>query len=313
MNKKSLKDQVLEFLRDLPKEKHEQYNIAYDLYRKSPEKDENQERVYNQGFSDMNLANLLYDLQKLNGISDLEKLTPVAVETEDLSGKVIEITADASTDENKSEFQANDYNAIGDLSGDGKESSEANQANDIDVKTDDDFKAAADSDERKKLRDEYPFLDEEDCPIELRALMTDTVTSYRKYCIAHNKLQAHRNGTAPIADESELNETIKAAVEDFEANRATYDELNYYKEKGKVLGVHPIFKSLTLQREVNSMNEKDLQLFVDGSKKFLATKKGQITKAGSDEAKLASINKSIDEHVQKLVLVQRKLEASLGE
>jgi sarcosine oxidase delta subunit len=376
MNKKTIKEQVLEFLRNLPAEKHDRYNEAFDLYRKSPEKDENQERVYNGGFSDMNLDNLLYDLQKLNGISDLERFVPdpiVEEETEDpellealteehekfihdngveeflnrhrnlLSDELISsleaslaklkknsaddaatmvvvhtsaangdsITDDQDTgaSDGPDEEPAPDDNDNGDeVTADLQQPGATNK-----TETSEEFTASPDADERKKLRDEFPFLDETNCPIELRALMTDKITAYRSYCTNHNKLMAHQNGSAVISDPKELEAVTKSAVEDFDANRAIYDELNYYKSKGKVLGIHPIFKSLTLQREVNSMNKEELTLFADGSKQFLMIRKGMKTKAKGDAVKIAAVDKAVDEHNQKLILVQRKLEELSGE
>lgn len=88
-----MKQKVIKFLQNLPKEKYDQFNEAFELYRKSPEKNPSVERVINaSGFSERNLENLLYDLQKLHGISDVEKVAVVVesqmskVESEDIEG-----------------------------------------------------------------------------------------------------------------------------------------------------------------------------------------------------------------------------------
>lgn len=70
-----MKQKVIEFFQNLPDEKHEQFNKAYELYRQSPTKNLGIERSLNvQGYSERGLENLLYDLQKMHGVTDLEKV-----------------------------------------------------------------------------------------------------------------------------------------------------------------------------------------------------------------------------------------------
>ena len=70
-----MKNKVIEFFQNLPIEKHEQFNEAFELYRKSEGKSFVVERAVNaSGFSERALENLLYDLQKLHGITDVEKI-----------------------------------------------------------------------------------------------------------------------------------------------------------------------------------------------------------------------------------------------
>jgi hypothetical protein len=73
-----MKQKVIEFLQNLPKEKYDQFNEAFELYRKSEGKNFGVERSVNAaGFSERNLENLLYDLQKLYGITDVEKVSSI--------------------------------------------------------------------------------------------------------------------------------------------------------------------------------------------------------------------------------------------
>jgi FtsZ-binding cell division protein ZapB len=88
-----MKQKVIEFLQNLPKEKYDQFNEAFELYRKSEGKIFGVERAINaSGFSERVLENLLYDLQKLHGITDVEKVASVVesqmskVESEDIEG-----------------------------------------------------------------------------------------------------------------------------------------------------------------------------------------------------------------------------------
>ena len=76
----TIKILVLAFLQNLPENPSEQFNKAFELYKQSPNKNRAAESTYNRkGFTDQSLKNLLYDLQKINGITDVEILdtTPV--------------------------------------------------------------------------------------------------------------------------------------------------------------------------------------------------------------------------------------------
>lgn len=86
-----MKQKVIEFFQNLPKEKYEQFNDAFELYRKSEGKSLGMEKGINaSGFSEHALGNLLYDLQKLHGITDVEKIQVVKSEKLIVNGEEIE-------------------------------------------------------------------------------------------------------------------------------------------------------------------------------------------------------------------------------
>lgn len=69
----TLKLLVLAFLQNLPESPFEQFNKAFELYKQCPNKNKSAEMGYNRrGYNEQSLKNLLYDLQKLNNISDVE-------------------------------------------------------------------------------------------------------------------------------------------------------------------------------------------------------------------------------------------------
>ena len=69
----TLKLLVLTFLQNLPESPFEQFNKAFELYKQCPNKNRSAEMSYNRrGYNEQSLKNLLYDLQKLNNISDVE-------------------------------------------------------------------------------------------------------------------------------------------------------------------------------------------------------------------------------------------------
>lgn len=95
-----MRDEVIGFFHNLPENEPEQFNKAFDLYRRTPNKNTAAERAYNQGgYSSYNLGNLLYDLQTAHSISDLEKIAPVKLNSVlTLSEKLKVIILDADND-----------------------------------------------------------------------------------------------------------------------------------------------------------------------------------------------------------------------
>lgn len=102
-----------------------------------------------------------------------------------------------------------------------------------------------------RLRDDYPFLKEKDCPKELKVLVADMLTAYDAYKKAHEALFTAET-------EAQLLEASKATVEDYLENRAIWAELNHYKDFGKILGSHQIFKDAELFAELAGMSAADL-------------------------------------------------------
>lgn len=72
-----------------------------------------------------------------------------------------------------------------------------------------------------------------------------------------NYVQGHdRLFSATTHDE--LHQASSDTVENYLENRRIWDELNHYKTKGQILGLHPIFAWITRQNEIRSMRMKEL-------------------------------------------------------
>ncbi len=263
-----MKQQVIDFLKNLPLDAYEQYNKAFDFYRKSGNSDMSSERTYNQGYTETNLKNIKYDLQKAYHISDLELLEGVK-KVEDINVVDAEVVSTTTT-------------------------------------ATDEFTPAPTTADRVAMRDDFPFLKEKDCPIELKALVADKMTAFEEYCKGQNDLVKHSNGELVLTDE-EFQALTKKTVAAYEENRGIYDELNYYKAHGKVLGKHPLFKQLSLEREVNAMSQEELLSFRTSSPKFFSTKKADAEKNKKDAVKLAKIEASVKNRTEKLALVNKRL------
>lgn len=118
-----------------------------------------------------------------------------------------------------------------------------------------------------KLREEFPFLKQKDCPPILKELVADMLTAYDNFIEGHQKMV----GTM---DEETINSLSKEVVENYLENRQIWEELNHYKEKGELLGNHPLFEWIGRRNEITDMKTADLvQLQKQLENKIPRTKK----------------------------------------
>ena len=88
---------------------------------------------------------------------------------------------------------------------------------------------------RRTFREDWPFLSNPACPIEIKALAADKISAWKNYCDLHEKLFDCDNLEVAF-------DTAKNLLENYRQNRLILAEFTYYKEHGRVLGKHPIFK-----------------------------------------------------------------------
>jgi hypothetical protein len=307
MNSKKIK--VIAFLLNIPEDVYEAYNEAFSVYRVSENKDVTAEMMYNRGHSEANMKNLLYDLQKAYEITDLELLDAKTLLTAEKEIQFVHGELDENgnpiipqeLDENGNPIVPHELDENGnpiipqELDENAEDKTEAKE-----------FVPAPSVEERKKIRDDFPFLKDEDCPNELKVLVTDKINAYEDYLEASATLLKHANGEIQLSDE-DIAAFTRKSVESFEENRLIYDELNHYREKGKVLGLHPIFKTFALIREVSTMTQEELMSFHKSSPAFFSKKKKELEKFGADEDKKLKIEASVEARNQKLTLVNEKL------
>ncbi|WP_271407313.1 hypothetical protein [Tenacibaculum soleae] len=260
-----MKTQVLQYFNDLPKSKIEQYNEAFQLYRKCSAKSLAQESFYNRaGFSPVNLKNLQYDLKKAVGVTNAdirnfnnpEKVPQKPSKTPPTNTIKVTVTS-------KEEV----------------------------------FTTAPDEvKEAVKLRDQFPFLNDKDCPEEFYILVGKKLSHYNAYVAAHDKLLVNITDTnedaSPIAmTVEEVNELALMAVEDFKINQAIYAELTHYAENGKVLGEHPIFKERQLKESVDALTVEKATKRLSNLDNYIRRDTKLAEKATEESAKLKYNNK----------------------
>lgn len=104
-----------------------------------------------------------------------------------------------------------------------------------------------------RFRDKYPFLNSPDCPDVLKVLVADMFTSYDNYKAAHARLQvlADDEAAAAVAD-------CEKVVTEYLKNREIWDELEYYRENGAILGKAAKFREMEAAEDYTELSEIDL-------------------------------------------------------
>lgn len=104
-----------------------------------------------------------------------------------------------------------------------------------------------------RFREKYPFLNSPDCPDVLKVLVADMFTSYDNYKAAHARLQvlADDEAAAAVAD-------CEKVVTEYLKNREIWDELEYYRENGTILGKASKFREMEAVEDYTKISEIDL-------------------------------------------------------
>tara|TARA_R110002126_G_scaffold39767_3_gene117644 strand:- start:5412 stop:6290 length:879 start_codon:yes stop_codon:yes gene_type:complete len=286
-----MKTQVLAFFIHLPKSKSDQFNKAFQLYRKCPGKSLAQEGFYNRaGFSPNNLETILYDLKKMAGVSDSE--------IRNAKAKGIKIDKPI-TESQKESIEASKKAILKEFGATNKE--------EVFTKAPDFVK------EEFKLKDEFPFLKEEDCPDEFYILVGKKFNHYDAYVAAHKDLLVTIPDTeedaAPIPlTQEEINTLAKKAVENFVVNQQIWDELNHYKETGKVLGKHPVFVEYKLKEKVGNLTVEDVTKRVSLLDGYIRrdTKKLEKAQKSKNKADIEKFEAKVLEWQTELKMIKKK-------
>jgi len=128
------------------------------------------------------------------------------------------------------------------------EETEENEDEDPDGDGDDDLvKFDALKHPRFKLREEFPFLNAQDCPDAFKVLVADMLTAYDAYVKAHEDL-------FNVTDDEGSYAAADKLVTNYLENHEIWAELAYYKKHGKILGEHFYFESEKRRKELVEMS-----------------------------------------------------------
>lgn len=150
--------------------------------------------------------------------------------------------------------------------------------------------------ETKKFREDWTFLSKPNCPNELKILAADKITAWKNYTDKHPELFEGKDNYA----------TAKYIVDNFKENRAIYEELNYYKEHGKILGKHQIFAHLEKLKGFKKLNIRELLETEKKLEQNIWRIESEIKKADKPHL-LADREKSLKIKQSELVEIKRQL------
>lgn len=102
-----------------------------------------------------------------------------------------------------------------------------------------------------RLRQEFPFLSTRECPDTLKILVNDMLSAHEQYMDGHGKL-------VEAMDPAAIEALSGSVVENYLENRQIWQELNHYKEKGTILGKHPIFDWIKRKETISRMPVPEL-------------------------------------------------------
>lgn len=104
-----------------------------------------------------------------------------------------------------------------------------------------------------RFRDRFPFLNSPDCPDVLKILVADMFTAYANYKAAHARLQA-------LGDEDSVTAAAdcETVVTEYLKNREIWEELEYYRENGAILGKAAKFRDMEAVQDLARLTDVDL-------------------------------------------------------
>lgn len=157
-----------------------------------------------------------------------------------------------------------------------------------------------------RFRENFPFLNQPDCPDSLKILVADMFTSFGNYKNSLEKLYAL--GDRESEEAARLCETT---VEEYLKNREIWDELEYYKEHGKILGKAAKFRELEKAEELSKLTDVELvnkrrsaEVNISKRKKAL-----EVALDAHEEDKMAKERAALSSWQEKKEAIDRELEA----
>lgn len=133
-----------------------------------------------------------------------------------------------------------------------------------------------------KLREQFPFLRDPQCPDSLKLLVSELITSFENF--KGNQPKLHEN-----LSDVDAQALVDVILQDYIDNKQAWDELEHFKTTGKVLGLHPIFELIKGKEELSAMKTEDLAKKIKNLENNIARNrnKGNLELLTKQEALLA--------------------------
>lgn len=129
-----------------------------------------------------------------------------------------------------------------------------------------------------KLREQFPFLREKDCPDVLKLMVNDLITAYENYKEGRKKLF-----DSMTQEEEAL--LAKEIVDNFIENKQVFAELEHYAKSGQILGEHPIFEEQKIKEELEQLSADELSKKSNALRKNISTNRKKAEEAEDAEKK----------------------------
>lgn len=226
-----------------------------------------QARHFQLGYSDAKMEKLEYEIKKHFEISDTEifDYQPEEIISESLGDIIPKIPANEGTTQDAN-----------------PNPSDASQISEQQKAVFAELEANQSAKEGLKIRDQYPFLNDPNCPDEYKILISDKITAWKEFAKNHSALI---EGIDEDESEGKLYELAKSAVAEFQLNDDIRKELDFYKENGKVLGEHPKLENLKIKQEIYELSEAGLVEMKNKANKNASKAKMEIQNKGTNEAR----------------------------
>ena len=129
-----------------------------------------------------------------------------------------------------------------------------------------------------KLREQFPFLKQKDCPDVLKLLVNDLITAYENYKSGREKL---------FESMTQEEEAILARdiVDNFIENKQAFAELEHYAKTGQILAEHPIFEEQKIKAKLDKLSAEELSKKAGALRKNISTNRKKAEEAEDAEAK----------------------------
>jgi hypothetical protein len=151
------------------------------------------------------------------------------------------------------------------------------------------------------IRNEFPFLEDADCPEELKILVADMITAHSKYVKGHELLfeVAHKGDIACF-------NAARQTVENYLENRRIWAELEHYKKTKTVLGEHPIFDRRKKEAELLALDSKGLSARMKNLKRSVEYRE-KLIKEKDSSTDVYSRQQEIKTLKEEITIIEKRL------
>lgn len=131
-----------------------------------------------------------------------------------------------------------------------------------------------------RFRERFPFLNAPDCPDCLKILVADLFTAHNRFVEAHERLALMND-----QDSVEAFNLSRDVVENYLENQEIWEELEYYREHGRVLGKAAKFRDMEEQEDLAAIPDVELVSQIQSAKVQKSKQRKKCADAKTDESR----------------------------